>query len=102
LHAADLINLEKKSIENAVSKLNAAGFINFEKEIIANVTSKLNKHLWLNKSHGANDSPGRNIAASIRVSYNHLSEKDKVCGHYLSCVAIVGSVTNQSFYKGVP
>ena len=110
LIAADFINLEKKSIENAVSKLNAADFINLEKDIIANVTFKLNesltKHLWLNKSNGANDSPGRNVSASIRVSYNHLSEKDKVCGQYLSCfpasftldaaVAIVVSLTNQS------
>jgi len=113
LIAADLINLEKKSVENAVSKLNAADFINLEKDITANVTFKLNesltKHLWLNKSNEANDSQGQNVSASIRVSYNHLSEKDKVCGQYLSCfpasftsdaaVAIVGSLTNQSEFS---
>jgi len=107
--AADLMNLmKKKSIKNAVSELNAA---DLEKDIIENVTSKLKesltKHLWVNNSDGSRDLPKRlSISTSIRVSYNYLSDKDKVCGQYLSsfpasftldaAVVIVGSLSNQS------
>jgi len=111
LIAADLINLMKEdSIENADSELNAADLINLEKDIIKNIITKLNesltKHLWVNSSDGSQDSSRLSISTSIRVSYNYLSDKNKVCGQYLSCfpasftsdaaVAIVGSLINQS------
>jgi len=61
----------------------------------------------VNNSDGSKNSSKRlSISTSIRVSYNYLSDKNKVCGQYLSCfpasftldaaVAIVGSLTNQS------